>query len=132
MQENKTGGGTTSQKVRYTVELERVTSPMVKRAVNEMVKNLEGEILTQKEFNIFKDTLPVRGTCVKFKEAMFPVDIFVDEQGKLIVNGDDMDVRRIAKQAKQFYKAMNIALLTGANIDYNKNNKKVKLKMRAR
>jgi len=121
-----------SQKVKYAVEIERVVRPVVNRAVNELAKQLNAEILHQKEFEIYRDKLPVRGTCIKLPNAMYPVDVYVDETGQLIVNGDDMDVEKVARQIKQFYKATNMASLTGAQIQYNKRSRKVRLRMKVR
>ena len=114
------------------VEIERVMRPIANRAVSELVKQLSAEIIHQKEFEIYREKLPVRGTCIKLPEAMYPVDVYVDETGKLIVNGDDMDVKKVARQIKQFYKATNMAVLTGAQIQYNKRNRKVRLRMKVK
>jgi hypothetical protein len=122
-----------SQKARYTVELERLARPMVQRTIEQMKKCLNVEVLQKREFSIFGDKkISVRGTCIKIPEMIYPVDVYVDEQGRLIVSGDDMDVEMAARKIKQFYKATNISMITGARIEYNDKNKRVKLRMEVR
>jgi hypothetical protein len=95
-----------------------------------MVTHLNAEILHEKEFKIYRDTIPVRGICVKIPDAYYPVDVYTDENGQLIINGDEMDIQQVAKQVKQFYKAVNVAQLTGAKIQYNKQRRRVRLRMK--
>lgn len=97
-----------------------------------MVKQLDAEILQQREFKIYRDTLPVRGTCLRLKDAMYPVDVYINSNGELEVNGDEMDIQNVVKKVKQFYKAVNIARVTGARIQYNKEKRKVRLRMQVR
>jgi len=63
---------------------------------------------------------------------MFPVDVYINRKGELEVNGDEMDIQRVAKKVKQFYKAVNVARVTGARIQYNEQKRKVKLRMQVR
>lgn len=119
-----------SQKAKYAVELERISRTTLAQALKEMVRALDAERIVEREFRIYRDTIPVKGTCIKFPGAMFPIDVFVDEHGKLIINGDEMDVERVGKKVKQFYKGVAIARVTGARLAYSKERKKVQLRMK--
>lgn len=121
-----------SQKAKYAVEVEHVAQPLLEKTVQRIVEEMQAEIIHESQFKIYSETLPVRGLCIQLPDLMFPVDIYVNEDDRLTINGDEMDVARAGKIVRQFYKGVTIAETTGAQIEYNKEQKRVKLRMEVR
>jgi hypothetical protein len=122
-----------SKEAIYAVELERVSNNILKKALNLLIKELNPEIIKTSNFKIYNNkTIPVNGVCIKLKDLAFPIDIYVDEKGKLVINGDEMDVKKAAGRIKQFYEGMEFSIRYRSPLKYNKRKDELELLMEAR
>ena len=118
-----------SQQAKYELELERVNPRVLDKAIDSLLEHVGGVRIKNDEFNIFRQKLHVNGTCIKLVDSMYPVDVYIDKNHKLVVNGDSMDVGNVGKKIKQFYKVVGMARLTKSHVAYDKRTKKAKLKL---
>lgn len=119
-----------SKEALYVVELEKVNNRVLNRAMDLMIKELSLEKVKTANFKIYNNkTLPIQGICVKLPEASYPIDIYVDTNGKLVINGDSMDVKRAAGRIKQFYEGIEFSLKYNSPLKYNKKQDELELLM---
>jgi len=122
-----------SKEAIYAVELERVSNNILKKALDLLIKELNPEKIKTSNFKIYNNkTIAVNGVCIKLKDLAFPIDIYVDEKGKLVINGDEMDVKRAAGRIKQFYEGMEFSIRYSSPLKYNERKDELELLMEAR
>ena len=117
-----------SKEASYVVELERVQKSVLDRSIRALVRETDVELLNTKVFEIYSGKkIKVKGQCIKIPGCMYPVDVYVDEKNKLVVNGDEMDLRRASGKISQFYKGVSFAMIMDQEIKYDQKSRKIKL-----
>ena len=117
----------------YVVELERVSDVVLQRALDKMMQELSLEQIFTPTFEIYdRKKIAVKGVCVKIPGLLYPVDIYTDENNKLVINGDEMDVKRAVGKIKQFYEGMEFSIKYNSPMVYNEKNDEVELLLETR
>lgn len=117
-----------SKEALYVVELEKVNNTVLTRAIEYMIRELSLERVHTPNFKIYNNKkISVNGICIKMPELMYPIDIYVDENNRLVVNGDEMDIKRAAGRIKQFYEAMGFSMKYNAPMVYNEKEQEIEL-----
>jgi len=117
-----------SKQALYVVEMEKVNNMVLTRAMEYMVKELSLEQVRTPNFKIYNNKkISVKGMCVKIPGLMYPVDIYVDEKNKLVINGDEMDIKRAAGRIKQFYEAMSFSVKYNVPLLYDEKKQEIEL-----
>ena len=117
-----------SKEAQYELEIENTSRIILGKAVDRLCKELNGQKLLIPEFRIYGNRqIDVKGICIKLPGTCYPVDVYVDENKKLVVNGDSMDVRMVGQRIQQFYAATEYSMAHNAAMTYNQKTREVEL-----
>jgi len=120
-----------SMQASYKVMLKDVDNETLKEAIELMCKELKIKVLDKESFYIYAhQKINVRGTCLKIPHTKYPIDVYVNEQGTITINGDADDLHRARQyndRIKQFYEGFELANEFGGEIVYNKEDEKIEL-----
>ena len=119
-----------SKEALYEVEIENAIKMILDRAIDEMLMELEGQRMFVSRFNIYNNRqIDVKGVCIKLKGAAYPCTVYINNSGKVIVEGDSMDVQLVAGRVKQFYEATEFATTFRAPMRYNKKTDEIDMQL---
>jgi len=122
-----------SKQALYVVELERINNSVLKRALDKMIQELSLERIYTPNFEIYnKKKISVKGVCLKIPGLLYPIDVYTDDNGKLVINGDEMDLKRAAGRIKQFYEGMEFSIKYNTPMKYNKKEDELELLLEAK
>jgi len=121
-----------SFKARYKTKIKDVNREFLKESVSMMVKELELQLWKNTEFNIWNGRkIPVSGICFKDHNAMYPVDLRINEKNELEIQCDSSDRSVYEKYMKrvqeQFYPGVVISHKTRTPVKYDKETEKLTL-----
>lgn len=121
-----------SKEALYVVELETVNNIVLNKAIDVLMSEFGLERIYTPNFKIYNNIkVRVKGTCLHLPGLHYPIDIYV-EDGKLVINGDEMDLRRAAERIKQFYEGMELSLRYNSPMTYNKKEDELELLLETR
>jgi len=117
-----------SKQAIYIVELENVNETVLDRALEKMIEEMELEEVHKQLFKIFGEKkIKVNGTCIQLPGCSYPIDVYVDKEGKLVINGDEMDIKIAAGRIKQFYEAQQFSMRFRTPARYNKETDEIEM-----
>ena len=117
-----------SKEAQYEVEIVNTSKILLDNAMTCLLKELNGKLLKVANFRIYGNRqIDVKGMCIKLPEMCYPVDVYIDQNRKLIVNGDSMDVRLAAGKIQQFYEATEYSMAHRVPMVYNPKTREVEL-----
>jgi hypothetical protein len=117
-----------SKEAQYEVEIMNTSKTLLDKAVYCLLKELKGQLIQAANFKIYNNgQIDVKGICIKLPEMCYPVDVYIDQNRKLIVNGDSMDVRLAAGKIQQFYEATEYSMAHRVPMVYNQKTKEIEL-----
>lgn len=119
-----------SKEAQYEVEIVNMSKMILEKAVDCLLKELKGQLIKTANFRIYNNRqIDVKGICIKLPELCYPVDVYIDQNRKMIVNGDSMDVRLAAGKIQQFYEATEYSMAHKVPMVYNQKTREVELMM---
>ena len=117
-----------SKEAQYEIEIVNTSTMILEKAIDRLLKELKGQLLKTANFRIYQNRqIDVKGICIKLPGMCYPVDVYVDENRKLIVNGDSMDIRMVAGKIQQFYEATEYSMAHKVPMVYNQKTREVEL-----
>jgi len=124
-----------SKQVVSKLEILNANDVTLHKSVGNMIEHLNAEMLNQKDFKIWNNvSIPVKGICLRIPGNLYPIDIYIEE-GKVCLNGDEMDMVRTQGLIKQFYGAtfaqqrMMMKMQQRIPMEYNKQTKRLRLQV---
>ena len=122
-----------SKEAQYELEIVNTSHNILKMAIDRLCKELNAKIFEVSQFNIYAGRqIDVKGICIKLPEMCYPVDVYIDQNKKLIVNGDGMDVRMAGQRIQQFYAGLEYSMAHHVPMEYNKKTREVEMLMEVR
>ena len=122
-----------SKEAQYAIEIVNTSKMILDKAVGSLLYELKGQLLKTANFRIYGNRqIDVKGICIKMPEMCYPVDVYIDQNRKLVVNGDSMDVRLAAGKIQQFYEATEYSMAHKVPMIYNQKTKEVELMLEVR
>jgi hypothetical protein len=119
-----------SKEAQYEIEIMNTSKTILDKAVNCLLTELKGQLLKTANFRIYGNgQIDVKGICIKLPEMCYPVDVYIDQNRKLVVNGDSMDVKLAAGKIQQFYEATEYSMAHKVPMVYNQKTREVELMM---
>ena len=117
-----------SKEAQYELEIENTSRTILEKAIGCLCKELKAQKLNVSQFRIYGNRqINVQGICVHIPGMAYPVDVYVDQNKKLVVNGDSMDIRTAGQRVQQFYAAMEYSMAHHVPMEYNKKTREVEM-----
>jgi len=124
-----------SKQVVSKLEILNANDVTLHKSVGNMIEHLNAKLLNQKSFKIWNNVgIDVKGICLSIPGNLYPIDIYI-EDGKVCLNGDEMDMARTQGLIKQFYGAtfaqqrMMMKMQQRVPMEYNKQTKRLRLQV---